>query len=126
MTRWILPAVILGGNLLGCTSFHPVETTPEAIVRSIEPGDTVRIALRDGAEITALVLSLSESELRTRTVDRSAARLVIRFDRIDRLDVERLDMRRAVLTGVLPALIAMAVVCERQECRTHAVVTSTD
>ena len=47
------------GLLPGCTTFHPVETTPEAIVESIAPGDTVRITTWDGSVHEMLACSES-------------------------------------------------------------------
>ena len=106
----------------GCASFYGVETTPEGITRNIEPGDTVRITTRELGEVRLLVMAVSDYQLRGR-VDGDVDDVVwVSFDRIETLEIQRLNMRKALLSVVLPVVIGAIVVCNNSDCRTDSVL----
>ena len=106
----------------GCASFYPVETTPEGITRNVEPGDTVRVTTRELGEVRLLVTAISDYELRGR-IEGDAANVVwLRFDRIDLLEIQRLNMRKALLGVVLPVVIGAIIICNNSDCRTDGVL----
>jgi hypothetical protein len=116
--------VLLCGMLVGCTSFHAVETTPEGIFATVEPGDTVRILMRDGSRMDLMVWSISYEEIRGRTQGRGSEVVRVRFDTIDTLQIERLSLRKTLLSTVVPVVLTAVLVCSRRECNTGAVVVS--
>jgi len=127
--------VAAAGLLAGCVSFDAVETTPEGIVGAIEPGDTVRLTTRDGAdpilreptldELTLQVRSVTDSEIRGRREGGSPELVSVRFDRIESLEVERANLKKAMLTTLVPAVLAAIIVCNHQDCETRSVLTAT-
>src|SRR5690606_6191273 len=118
----LLPLLALALLSSGCTSFHTIETTPEGITRNIEPGDTVRVMTRELGEVRMLVTAINDYELRGR-VDGDADDVVwLSFDRIERLEIQQLSMRKALLGVVLPVVIGAIVICNNSDCRTDGVV----
>jgi hypothetical protein len=116
----------LCGYLEGCATFYPVETTPEAIFESVAPGDTVRITTRDGEELTVLVRSTTGFQITGRVKDMPASDVLeIGLERIETLEVERPNLRKAMLTTFVPAVIAAIVVCNQSDCETDAAVIAT-
>jgi len=110
----------------GCVSFEAVETTPESMLATIHPADVVRATLRDGQILTLRVRTLSDEFLRGQPVDDSEAGLVdIRLDRIAALELERPNLRKAMLTIFLPAVVGVAVICRHQDCRKQSVLIAT-
>ena len=116
---------LLCSVLVGCTSFYPVETTPGAFVRDLQPGDTVKLTTRDREEFTLRVLFVTDAEIKGRLKDSGQA-LDVRFDRIEALEVEQLNLKKALLTTFLPAVIAVAIACRSQDCDTHTILTTTE
>jgi hypothetical protein len=110
--------------LAGCTSFYPVEQTASAISRGIDPGDTVKLTTRDADEVTMVVWSVGDQEIRGRVQGDSREVVRIEFDRIAIIAVERLNFKRTIFATVVPAVIAAAIACNRQDCESHAVVTA--
>jgi hypothetical protein len=101
----LLTVLAVAFALSGCASFYAVETTPEAITRMIQPGDTVRVMTREQGEMKLLVTAISDFELRGR-IDGDADNVVwLRFDHIQFLEIQQLNMRKALLTVVLPVVI---------------------
>lgn len=110
----------------GCASFQAVETTPEAILATINPADTVHVTLRDGREITLGVRSVSDEFLRGQpAAPPDAIPVEIRLDRIAALEVERPNLRKAMLTIFLPAVVGVAVICSHQDCRQESFLVAT-
>jgi len=106
----------------GCASFYPVESTPEGITRNIAPGDTVRALTREHGEVTLLVMAVNDYEMRGRVDKDPEDVLRIRFDSIELLEIERLSMKRALLTVVLPVVVGAIVACNNDDCSTRGVV----
>ncbi|MBN1238399.1 MAG: hypothetical protein JXB36_07845 [Gammaproteobacteria bacterium] len=106
----------------GCASFYPVETTPEGITRNVGPGDTVRVTTRELGEVRLLVTAISDYELRGRIEGDPDDVVWLRFDRIDLLEIQRLNMRKALLGVVLPVVIGAIVICNNSDCRTDGVI----
>jgi hypothetical protein len=114
------------GYLQGCATFYPVETTPEAISESVAPGDTVRITTTDGEEVTVLVRSTTGFQITGREKNMPASDVLqIGLERIETLEVERPNLRKAMLTTFVPAVIAAVVICSRSDCETDAAVIVT-
>jgi hypothetical protein len=114
------------GYLVGCATFYPVETTPEAISESVAPGDTVRITTLDGEELTVLVRTTTGFQIIGRLKDMPASDVLqIGLERIETLEVERANLRKAMLTTFVPAVIAAIVVCNQSDCETDATVIAT-
>jgi hypothetical protein len=113
-------------GLGGCATYYPVETTPEAITRTVEPGDTVRLTTRDDEDgMQLLVIGVNDHSLHGR-IDASADReALVSFDRIEELEVERLNMRKALLRIVLPVVVGTAIVCNNTDCSTRGLVGAT-
>jgi hypothetical protein len=112
--------------LEGCATFYPVETTPEAISESVAPGDTVRITTPDGEELTMLVRSTTGFKITGRLKDMPASDVLqIGLTRIETLEVERPNLRKAMLTTFVPAVIAAIVVCNHSDCETDVAVIAT-
>jgi len=110
----------------GCVSFVTVETTPEAMLETIRPADKVRVTLRDGSELMLSVRSVGDEFLRGRAVDASAAELVdVRLDRIAALEVERPNLKKAMLTILLPAVIGVAAICHNRGCESSSILIAT-
>jgi hypothetical protein len=109
----------------GCATYYPVETTPEAITRTVEPGDTVRVTTRDADDMQLLVIGLDDYSLHGH-IDGSADReALVSYDRIEDLEVERLNMRKALLRIVLPVVVGAAIVCNNTDCSTRGFVGAT-
>ncbi|HEX7080644.1 MAG TPA: hypothetical protein VF329_06495 [Gammaproteobacteria bacterium] len=106
----------------GCASFYPVETTPEAITGTIQPGDTVRVRTRDREELVLLVTAINDYRLRGRVDGNPQDVRSLGFDGIERLEIERLNMRRALLTVVLPVVAGAIIACNNGDCRTDSVL----
>ena len=122
----LLLTLALCGYLEGCATFYPVETAPEAISESVMPGDTVRITTRDGEELTVLVRSTTGFQITGRVKDMPASDVLqIGLERIETLEVERPNLRKAMLTTFVPVVIAAIVVCNRSDCETDAAVIAT-
>lgn len=121
----ILIAAVLGAGLTGCASFHTVERTPEGILGTVKPGDTVRIRTRRREEMTLLVWMVSESHVRGR-LDGGDSEEVrrVRFDRIETIEVERLNLKKAMLTTLVPVIVGAIIFCNNEECRTRSAVTA--
>jgi hypothetical protein len=116
----------LCGYLEACATFYPVETTPEAILESVAPGDTVRITTLDGEELTVLVRTTTGFQVTGRAKDMPASDVLqIGLERIETLEVERPNLRKAMLTTFVPAVIAAIVVCNQSDCETDAAVIAT-
>jgi hypothetical protein len=118
-----LLALALGGCLWSCATFHPVETTPEAILASIAPADTVRITTRVGDEVILLVRSVTRFHVTGRARETPAELLEIGLDQMQTIEVERPDLRKAMLTTFVPAVIAAVIICNHQDCETRTTVT---
>lgn len=112
--------VVAFAALGGCATYYPVETTPEAITRNVSPGDTVRLTTRDDeADMELLVIGVNDYSLHGR-IDASADHeALVSFDRIEDLEVERLNMRKALVRIVLPVVVGAAIVCNKTDCSTH-------
>ena len=106
----------------GCASFHSVETTPEGITRNIEPGDTVRVTTRELGEVRLLVTAINDHEMRGRINGHADEVMWLRFDRIELLEIQRLNMRKALLSVVLPVVVGAIIVCNNNDCRTDGVL----
>jgi hypothetical protein len=118
----LLMVLAVAFTVSGCASFYAVETTPEAITRMIEPGDTVRVRTREQGEMKLLVTAISDFEMRGR-VNGDADNIVwLRFDRIQLIEIQQLNMRKALLTVVLPVVISAIIVCNNSDCRTSSVL----
>jgi hypothetical protein len=116
----------LCGCLEGCATFYPVETTPEVILESIAPGDTVRITTHDGEELLVLVRLATGFQITGRPKDMPAADVLqIGLEEIGTLEVERPNLRKAMLTTLVPAVIAAVIACNHQDCETDAAVIAT-
>lgn len=104
----------------GCATYYPVETTPEAITRTVSPGDTVRVTTRDDEDdMQLLVIGVNDYSLHGR-VDASADHeALVSFDRIEDLEVQRLNMRKALIRIVLPVVVGAAIVCNNTDCSTR-------
>jgi hypothetical protein len=122
LTLFLLLALAVGSS--GCATFYSVETTPEGITRDIEPGDTVRVQTRELGEVKLLVMAINDYELRGRINGNADNVVWLRFDRIDVLEVQRLNMRKALLTVVLPVVVAAIIVCNNTNCRTNSVLNA--
>jgi hypothetical protein len=110
----------------GCATYYPVETTPEAITRTVAPGDTVRLTTRDdGAGMQLLVIGVNDYSLHGRIDASEDHEALVSFDRIENLEVERLNMRKALLRIVLPVVVGAAIVCNNTDCSTHGLVGAT-
>lgn len=123
MAALLLLALALGSS--GCASFYPIETTPEGITANVEPGDTVRVTTRDLGEVMLLVTAVSDYRIRGRVDGNPDEAVWLRFDRIDGLEIQRLSMRKALLSIVLPVVIGAIVICNNTDCRTDGVVDAT-
>ncbi|HEU4617753.1 MAG TPA: hypothetical protein VFV10_06900 [Gammaproteobacteria bacterium] len=126
MQRFLPLVAVIFGGLAGCATYYPVETTPEAITRTVLPGDTVRVTTRDDrGEMQLLVIGLNDYSLHGR-IDASADHeALVQYDRIEGLEVERLDMRKALLRIVLPVVVGAAIVCHNTDCSTHGLIGAT-
>ena len=113
-----LLAVAVGTS--GCTAYHPIETTPEGIRRSVAPGDTVRLRTRQEDEVRLLVIAIDDREMRGREDVESRDTRTVRFDAISSLDVQRPSMRRTVLAVVLPVVAGLIIACNNSDCRTRS------
>lgn len=113
-----LLAVAVGTS--GCTAYHPIETTPEGIRRSVAPGDTVRLRTRQEDEVRLLVIAIDDREMRGREDVESRDTRTVRFDAISSLDVQRPSMRRTVLAVVLPVIAGLIIACNNSDCRTRS------
>jgi hypothetical protein len=120
-----LLALALAGCLWSCATFHPIETTPEAILESIAPADTVRITTRNGEEVVLRVRSVTRSHVTGRVRDMPAELLQIRLDQMQTIELERPDLRKAMLTTFVPAVIAAVIICNQQDCETRTTFTAT-
>lgn len=116
---------VLLALLSACASFYPVEATPEGIARNVAPGDTVRLQTRDEDEMHMLVISVNDYALRGRVDARGDREALVPFDRIEGLEVERLNMRKALLRIVLPVVAGAAIICNNTDCSTHGIVQAT-
>jgi hypothetical protein len=115
--------LLLAASLLaGCASYRPVPVGREEIVDAVAPGDTVRMRLAgEPDELTVRVSSLGADALRGRVRGAPDDQLTgFCFDRIEHIEVARPDLRKALLTTVLPVLIAAAILCQNHDCRTHS------
>jgi hypothetical protein len=121
-----LLTLALCGCLEGCATFYPVETAPEVILESIAPGDTVRITTRDGQELLVLVRLVTGFQITGRPKDMPAADVLqIGLERVETLEVERPNLRKAMLSTLVPAVLAAVIVCDRSDCETDATVIAT-
>jgi hypothetical protein len=124
--RWLPLALVAAcAALAGCVSFYPLETTPEGIIDGVRPGDVVRLATRDRGEIVMRVRLITQSELEGRVEDGSDTFERVRFDRIESIDIERLNLKKAMLTTFVPAVIAAVIACNNTGCQTRSIVTAT-
>lgn len=94
---------------------------------AIEPGDTVRLrVVGSPEEVTVRVSSIAIDALHGRIRGGDDTRLTrIDFDHIEQVEIARPDVRKAMLTTILPVLIAAAIACQHQDCRTRAVIIGT-
>lgn len=123
--RRSLTLAALGACLAGCASFHPVERTPEGILDAVKPGDTIRIRTRQQEELEMLVWTVSESEVRGRLDGGDSEELrSVRFDRIQTIDVERLDLKKAMLSTFVPVVVGAIIFCNNEDCETRSAVTA--
>jgi hypothetical protein len=77
---------------------------------------------REQGEMKLLVTAISDFELRGR-IDGDADNVVwLRFDRIQFLEIQQLNMRKALLTVVLPVVIGAIIVCNNSDCLTDSVL----
>jgi hypothetical protein len=123
----LLPfGAILFAALSGCATYYPVETTPEAITRTIAPGDTVRLKTRDDEDnMQLLVIGIDDYSLHGRIDASPDHEALVPFDRIEDLEIERLNMRKALLRIVLPVVVGAAIVCNNTDCSTHGIIGAT-
>jgi hypothetical protein len=119
-SSWRPFLLMLLAGLSGCASFHTVETTPEGITRYVEPGDTVRVVTREHARRELLVMAINDYEIRGRVEGKAANVVWVPFDTIEVIEVERLSMRKALLTVVLPTVVAAAIICNNDDCTTRS------
>jgi len=89
--------------LAGCTTWHPVTTSPEEFFQQERP-DRVRVTRTDGVQLV-----LEEPELRAGAVVATASRGAVLSDDIETMEVQRISVLRTVLLA-LPAPIIMTVV----------------
>jgi hypothetical protein len=120
----VLAAALLS-TTTGCISLSPVESTPEGITAAVAPGDTVRMTTRNRGEIVMRVQIVTDYDLRGRIEDGSGAFESVRYDRIDAISVERLNMKKAMLTTLVPAVIGAVIVCNHSDCESRSVLTAT-
>ncbi len=124
-------AFALVSSLLGCTSFHPVEATPDKVVELVLPGDTVRLTTISGDELVLFVWFVTQDEIRGRIKlrgrmkgDNIGEEVRVSLNRIAAIEVGRLDFKKTVLWTVVPAVVGMAIICARKGCDTRATVTA--
>jgi hypothetical protein len=87
--------------LVGCVAHRPIENTYEQITAELEPGDRVKIELKDGQKLSFRVTEISESELVGRAgtdITRGEA-VAVQYTDIQRL--ERIDDRPGLYFGGL-------------------------
>lgn len=118
----MLVTVGLALALSGCASFHAVETTPEGITGSIEPGDTVRVTTREHGEFRMLVTAINDYQIAGRVNGNGNELRRLPFDRIEIIEIQQLSMKKALLTVVLPVVVAAIVACNNGNCRTRGVL----
>jgi hypothetical protein len=104
----------------GCAAYYPVETSPATIRRSIEPGDTVRVAAGGDEELRLLVTAIDDRRMRGHVEGRGERSAQFELDAIESLEVERLSMRRALLTIVLPVVAGAIIACNVGDCRARS------
>jgi len=104
--------------LAGCSVYEPIEPSPEAGRRLLEPGDSIRVVTRDDAELKLLVTAIDDERIRARRSGARGESFWLALERIRRLEVERLSMRRSVLVVVLPVAAAVLVACNDGDCTT--------
>lgn len=91
--------------LVGCVAHRPIESTHEQITAELEPGDRVKVELRDGHKFSFRVTEISETELVGRTgTDITRGEVVtVQYTDIQRL--ERIDDRPGLYFGGIFAVI---------------------
>jgi hypothetical protein len=96
------------------------------ILESINPGDTVRITTRDGEELLVLVRLVTGFQITGRPKDMPAGDVLqIGLEEIGTLEVEHPNLRKAMLTTLVPVVIAAVIACNHQDCETDAAVIVT-
>lgn len=117
-------AVLAALGLAGCATYEPVERTPEGILDAVGPGDRVRVTTRDADELELLVWTVGDSELAGRRDGGDSEEVArVRYDRIERINVRRLNFRKAMLTTFVPVIVAAIVFCNNtDECETRSLV----
>jgi hypothetical protein len=108
----------------GCASFYELEKTPEGITDGVRPGDTVRVTTEDLGRVRVLVMAINDYELRGRINGNADDVVMLRYDHIDTIEVQHLNMRKALLSVVLPVVVGAIVVCNNTECRTDGSIDS--
>lgn len=125
MKSFRLALLAFAALIAGCVSLYPVEPTPEGILRSVAPGDTVKIATRDGSEMTLQVRLVTDFDISGRLRDGEAQETVrVPYDRIETMDLERPNVKKAMLTTLLPAVIGAVILCNNTDCTTRSVLTA--
>lgn len=125
MRRAALAALAGGLTLMGCTTYYAVERTPEGVLESVKAGDTVRIRTRASDELELLVWTLSDSEIAGRLDGGDSEEIGrVRYDRIETIEVERLNFRKAVLTTFVPVIVGAIIFCNNEDCETRSGVTA--
>jgi hypothetical protein len=115
----------LSSFLAACSTFHPVEATPDGILESVAPGDTVRITTWDGTELKMVVLSATRAQVSGRIPAHDWESVRVPIEQIDTVAVERPNVKKAMLTTLVPAVIAAIIICNSQDCETDAAVIAT-
>lgn len=111
-----LSLLLVGALAAGCVSFYPVETTPEAILRTVHSGDTVRMTTREREELEMRVWTVGDEYIRGDTGGGPSALRAVRLDLIESIEIEQPNLKKAMLAILLPALIGIAVICHNQGC----------
>lgn len=115
---------LLAALTAGCVSYYPVETTPEGILSTIGSGDVVRMTTRDRGAIEMRVWSVSDEHVRGK-VEPEQELVDVRLDLIESLEIERPDLKKAMLRILLPAVVGVALLCKHQDCESHSILTAT-
>ncbi|MGD2033403.1 MAG: hypothetical protein PVJ74_13070 [Gammaproteobacteria bacterium] len=90
---------LLSLALVGCVAHRPIENTYEQITAELEPGDRVKIELKDGQNLSFRVTEIRETEVVGRTgTDITRGEIVsVQYSDIDRL--QRVDDRPGLYFG---------------------------
>jgi|SRR5690606_10603673 len=121
MKHRLVIAAALAALSSGCATYQPIEATPEGIVATVAPGDSVRVITRDGNEMDLLVITIDDAVIRGR-LDGGGEEVRLSFDAIDVIELHRFSMRRTLLGVVLPVVAGAIIACNNGDCRTRSVL----